>query len=273
MPDNRQLVRESLDALKSPLRKYAEEKLQKTYGPTWQDRVTEWRDARRRPSRDEPDVGPDTAALLSVVINHWGAFRGSLDQLAFGRIRELKDVRNRWAHEEPFGVDETFRAIDTTQLVLWAIGEKTLSRDLNRLKAELKGAEKPAPETPAVSRLVGAPLGQHAVFGSFVEFMDAVVLPRRAAHPEHRRLDGQTFGSNREVIGRFRHAGSVWRVNADSHYEPLLLAYDAAVGENSNPFIPQTTRGGGQSLALREDIQRRRGTPQKNLYIYRDSST
>jgi hypothetical protein len=235
--------------------------------------VTEWRDARRKMRRDDVDIGPDTAALLSVVMNHWGAFRGSLDQLAFGWIRELRDVRNRWAHQEPFSHDEAFRAIDTTQLVLLAIGEKTLSRDLERLKAELTRVEKPAPGAQTASRPAGAPIGQHAVCGSFVEFMDSVVLPRRAAHPDHLRLDGKSSGSNKEVIGRFRHAGSIWRVHADSHYEPLLLATDAATQENSSPFIAQSTAGGSQSLALRDDLQRRRNRQQKDMYIYRDSGT
>lgn len=269
MTENRHLVRQCLDALKPSLRKFAEERLQMAYGPRWQDRVTEWRDARRKANRDEADVGPDTAALLSVVINHWGAFRGgSLDQLAFGRIRELKDVRNRWAHEEPFNEDETFRAIDTTQLVLSAIGEKTLAHNLHRLKAQLKEAGKPA---LAIARPPGKPMSQAAVFDSFEEFIARVVLPRRAGHPGHVRLDGQPSGSNKEVIGRFRHAGGVWRVHADSHYEPLLLAYRAATEEGSSPFVIQTTAGGSQSLSLRDDLQGRRSRQHKDMYIYRDS--
>jgi len=42
------------------------------------------------------------------------------------------------------------------------------------------------------------------------------------------RLDGELSGGNRTVVGVFRGDGRDWKVHEDSHYEPLLIAYEAA---------------------------------------------
>jgi len=104
------------------------------------------------------------------------------------------------------------------------------------------------------------------VFDSFAEFVRREVLPRRVVHPDHARLDGRTAGGNWDVAGRFVHDGRVWTVHADSHYEPLLLAFEAAeAGEN--PFVEsETNRGKRLDLALH--LQARRGTRHRHLYIY-----
>ena len=31
-----------------------------------------------------------------------------------------------------------------------------------------------------------------------------------------------------DVVGTFMHGDAIWRVHADSHFEPLLIAYEAA---------------------------------------------
>ena len=152
------------------------------------------------------------------------------------------------------------------------IADHTPSSNANQSETASNHTGLTAATATTSSELSVTPSLQDRVFNSFVEFMDAVVLPRRAEHPEHRRLDGQPSGSNQDVVGRFQHAGSTWYLNADSHYEPLLLAYEAATAEGSDPFVQQATRRGGKSLSLREDLQRRRNTPHKNFFVYRDFS-
>ena len=107
-----------------------------------------------------------------------------------------------------------------------------------------------------------------SVHQSFRSFMEAVVLPMRGANPSHRRLDGQVAGGNREVVGIFRYGGRVWKVHADTHYEPLLIAYNALTSGTDDPFVEESTRRGLCLDLLPELRARRRDPRRKYLYIY-----
>ena len=105
--------------------------------------------------------------------------------------------------------------------------------------------------------------------GSFLEFMEKRVLPHRDAHPDWQRLDGAQTGGNWEVFGRFLRAGGRWRVHADTHFEPLLIAWEAVRGGDPDPFVESpTTRG--LRLDLRDDLAARVKSGFRHLYIYND---
>lgn len=109
------------------------------------------------------------------------------------------------------------------------------------------------------------------VHQSLTSFVEQEVLPARAANPRDRRLDGQIAGGNRAVFGISRHAGRQWKVHADTHYEPLLLAYDALMaGIVDDPFVAEPTRGGdGTCLVLVDSLRQRMSNPHaKYVYIY-----
>jgi hypothetical protein len=101
----------------------------------------------------------------------------------------------------------------------------------------------------------------------FLSFMTKNVLPLQAAHPARTRLDGEPSGGNRNEFGRFRWGGREWVVNCDTHLEPLLLAYRAAQ-ENKDPFVEEATPEGRSCLALTKELQAKRSSPHKHMYIY-----
>jgi hypothetical protein len=107
------------------------------------------------------------------------------------------------------------------------------------------------------------------IYENFVAFMDFVVIPQQAANPNHIRLDGETSGGIRAVAGMFRHHNKVWKVHADSGYEPLLLAYESIVeGRVADPFLEELTRR-GNCLILTDSVRRLMVNPRfKHLYIY-----
>jgi hypothetical protein len=107
------------------------------------------------------------------------------------------------------------------------------------------------------------------IYNSFMAFMDAVVFPRRDANPSQIRLDGQLSGGNREVAGEFRHRGKVWKVHADTRYEPLILAYTALKdGKTRDPFSEQRTKK-GTCLVLEDQVRGGMGKARgKYIYIY-----
>jgi hypothetical protein len=104
------------------------------------------------------------------------------------------------------------------------------------------------------------------VYDDFLSFMRDVVLPRQAENPDHIRLDGATTGASRDVAGRFRHNGLIWVVHADTHYEPLTIAYTAAEA-GADPFVEEDTPR-GRCLVLTSELRARQHSPHKHMYIY-----
>jgi hypothetical protein len=60
-----------------------------------------------------------------MLANWESVFAARMGKTARHYIFELKDVRNRWAHEAEFAIDEVRRAIDTAALVAQSIGAPT----------------------------------------------------------------------------------------------------------------------------------------------------
>jgi hypothetical protein len=106
----------------------------------------------------------------------------------------------------------------------------------------------------------------------FTAYIETEILPQRQAHPAHLRLDGKTTGGNRQIAGLFYHQDRLCKVHADSHYEPLLLAYDAILrhGAAYDPFrIEDTNTRAGTCLVLIDEVQHMKTKPKfKHLYIY-----
>lgn len=65
----------------------------------------------------------DTQALLSTILDEWDStFQGLMPRVARAYVHELRDVRNRWAHEVAFTRAETARALDTMGQIAAVIG-------------------------------------------------------------------------------------------------------------------------------------------------------
>jgi len=79
----------------------------------------------------------DAAALLKLMWEAWNdVFRKTLGQAERTLVRELQDVRNRWAHQQTFSSDDAYRALDSTGRLLSAVSAPE-SQDADKLKMEL----------------------------------------------------------------------------------------------------------------------------------------
>jgi hypothetical protein len=118
----------------------------------------------------------------------------------------------------------------------------------------------------AVAEIITAAGGANMVYDNFLSFTRGEVLTRRASNPGDVRLDGATSGGSRDVVGQFRHGESEWVVHADSHYEPLLIAYEAAEA-GVDPFVEESTER-GRCLTLTRELRAQQRSRHKYLYIY-----
>ncbi len=79
----------------------------------------------------------DAALLLKLMWETWNeVFRLILGRTDRSLVSELRDHRNRWAHQAPFSTDDAYRALDSAQRLLTSISAPQ-ARELDDLKQEL----------------------------------------------------------------------------------------------------------------------------------------
>src|SRR5271157_4884024 len=114
---NHERVGKTLDLLKDGLQPFVEREMKAQHAQLWLDQC---RDAVPETQshlfsgKGEPQW--DSAALLAVMVNQWHVvFRKTLGQAERSFVSEMKEVRNRWAHQKPFSSSDAYRAADTAQ--------------------------------------------------------------------------------------------------------------------------------------------------------------
>ena len=79
----------------------------------------------------------DAAALLKLMWETWNeVFRKTLGHAERSLVSEVRDWRNKWAHQEPFSSDDAYRALDSAERLLSAVSAPE-GDELGRMKMEL----------------------------------------------------------------------------------------------------------------------------------------
>ena len=79
----------------------------------------------------------DPALLLRVVADSWEmAFRSELGRTERNLVFELRDTRNKWAHNERFSVDDAYRALDSIERLL-TVADAGEAAEVGASKVEL----------------------------------------------------------------------------------------------------------------------------------------
>jgi predicted AAA+ superfamily ATPase len=91
----------------------------------------------------------DPSALINVVLDHWQTvFRDELKSTGRNLVGEVRDWRNKWAHQEPFSHEDAYRTLDSVERLLAIIdaeqasevGESKTAVMRARFEAEAKSA-------------------------------------------------------------------------------------------------------------------------------------
>ena len=98
-------------------------------------------------ARDRSRLGPahrsslsDARFLLRVLTEQWRAFNGQLSRAEQSHASELRETGNRWAHGEAFSADDTYRALDTMERLLTAVGAAGQAAAVRSLRLGLRPA-------------------------------------------------------------------------------------------------------------------------------------
>ena len=80
----------------------------------------------------------DVAALLKVMWDSWNqVFRKPLGPAERSLVQELRDHRNKWAHQEVFSGDNADRALDSAERLLTAVSAPQAD-EVRKIKIELR---------------------------------------------------------------------------------------------------------------------------------------
>ena len=83
-----------------------------------------------------PGTFPDASRDDGRLGNLGFPFNRRMPRQAENYARELRSVRNQWAHHSEFTEAEAFRAIDSAELLLRAIGIETEATQVAQLKQQ-----------------------------------------------------------------------------------------------------------------------------------------
>lgn len=78
----------------------------------------------------------DPAFLLRMITDEWRIFGKFLSRAQQSLASELREVRNKFAHNEKFSSDDTYRALDTIERLLSAVGSPEESEAVRQLRLD-----------------------------------------------------------------------------------------------------------------------------------------
>jgi hypothetical protein len=134
---NHERVGRALELLNAGLMPFFERELRSAYDDGWQDEARLALDNPRQAGARREGAHWDTTTMLGVMVGHWQkVFARTLGQAERSLVGELHDTRNRWAHQQPFTLDDTYRAFDSIQRLLQAISAPEAA-EIDRQKQEV----------------------------------------------------------------------------------------------------------------------------------------
>ncbi len=134
---NRERIAKGLDLVRIGLAPFVERELKDALGPYWVEEVSQ-RLMDGLPKAKDGAINWDTQLLLKVMSDNWmTVFKKTLGHAERALVGELREVRNRWAHEQTFSSDDTYRALDSIQRLLQAISAADDVSTLEQSKQEL----------------------------------------------------------------------------------------------------------------------------------------
>ena len=111
---NSERIGKGLDLLASGLKPFVERELKEVHGDRWKEMAQ----SNVRPTsttRKKSDaLHWDAQAVLSVMWDQWNnVFSRTLGQGERSLVSELREVRNKWAHQHNFSGNDAHRALDS----------------------------------------------------------------------------------------------------------------------------------------------------------------
>ncbi len=133
---NHERVGKAMDLLKQGLGPFVEREFKSYYKDRAPAEATRYLGEDRILAK-KAIVEWDAAALLKLMWESWNdVFRRILGPAERSLVNELRDLRNKWAHQQTFSGDDAYRALDSAGRLLTAISAPQ-SDEIEKTKMEL----------------------------------------------------------------------------------------------------------------------------------------
>ncbi len=134
---NQERVGKAVDLLRAGLAPYVEREFTSAHKDKAAAEARRLLPVEDRLNGNRPIGQWDAAVLLKVMWDAWNDIFGrTLGRAERSLVQELRDVRNRWAHQEPFTGDDAYRALDSVHRLLLAVSA-TQAEEVEKMKMEL----------------------------------------------------------------------------------------------------------------------------------------
>ncbi len=134
---NHERVGKALELLKGGLGPFVERELKSAYQAKAQAEAARLVGEDRLNAKN-PIAAWDAAGLLKVMWEAWNdVFRRTLGPAERSLVQELRDHRNKWAHQQVFSSDDADRALDSMGRLLTAVSAPQAD-EIGKMKMELR---------------------------------------------------------------------------------------------------------------------------------------
>ncbi len=129
---NHERVGKALALLNQGLQPFVERELKAVYKGQWREMA----EAGLRSPLVNGQL--DTQALLAIIWNEWqNVFSRKLSQSDRTLVSELRETRNKWAHQNTISGDDAYRTLDSVQRLLQSVSAAEEAAEAERQKQEL----------------------------------------------------------------------------------------------------------------------------------------
>ena len=222
------------------------------------------------PGPVKPVVEQDAAGLLKLIWDNWQlVFRNILGNAERSLVSELRDWRNKWAHQESISSDDVYRALDSASRLLAAVSAPQ-SEELDKLKMELLRVRFDEQTRGERRKQVGAAIESGAAAG--LKPWREVITPH--ADVASGRYQQAEFAADLwqvhlgEGTAEYRDPAEFFRRTylTDSLRRLLVRAVQRLAGQDGDPVVDlQTNFGGGKTHSMLALYHLFSGTPLSDL--------
>ncbi|MAG32379.1 MAG: AAA+ family ATPase [Deltaproteobacteria bacterium] len=251
---NQERVGKALEQLKAGLAPFVDREFTNLYKAKALDEANQYvRDDRQK--TDQPFAEWDAAALLKLMWDAWNSvFRQALGQAERTLVSELRDVRNRWAHQKTFSSDDTYRALDSATRLLTAVSAPEAS-DVEKMRMELLRVRFDREVRNEKRKSAGTAI-ESAATGQLKPWREITSPHKDVASGRYQQAEfaadlwqvhiGEGTAEYREPVEFFRRT-----YLTESLKKMLVGAVQRLAGDGSDPVVQlQTNFGGGKTHSM-----------------------
>ncbi len=253
---NHERVGKALELLKDGVAPFLERELKSEYQQRWFDEVKSTLSPQQLTfAGSEKNPKWDIATVLAVMWNQWNqVFRKTLGQAERTLVSELRDMRNKWAHQQPFTSDDAYRALDSAARLLTAVSAPE-GGEIEKMKMELLRVRFDE-QVRTEKRKTASPAVESQVTGQLKPWREVVNPHKDVASGKYQQAE---FAADLwqvhlgEGTDEYRHPAEFFRRTylTESLKQLLVGAVRRLTGAGGDPVVQlQTNFGGGKTHSM-----------------------